>query len=56
MFLPGWQQPTTDIRYFQDLPVAAQAYVRRIEQLVGTPIRILSVGPERDQIILVPPA
>jgi len=54
--LPGWMQPTTDIRYFHELPAAAQAYVRRVEQLVGVPVRILSVGPERDQIILVPPA
>lgn len=54
--LPGWMQPTTEIRYFQNLPAQAQAYVRKIEQLVGVPVRILSVGPERDQIILVPPA
>jgi adenylosuccinate synthase len=54
--LPGWMQPTTDIRYFQELPAEAQAYVRKIEQLVDVPVRILSVGPERDQVILVPPA
>jgi adenylosuccinate synthase len=54
--MPGWMQPTTDIRYFQELPAEAQAYVRKIEQLVDVPVRILSVGPERDQVILVPPA
>jgi adenylosuccinate synthase len=54
--MTGWLQPTTGIRYFQELPLEAQAYVRKIEQLVGVPVRILSVGPERDQIILVPPA
>ena len=54
--LPGWQQPTTDVHYFHELPAAAQGYVRKVEALVGVPVRILSVGPERDQVILVPPA
>jgi len=35
--------------------VAAQAFVRRIESLMGCPIAIVSVGPERDQAIIVKP-
>lgn len=53
--LPGWEAPTTDVRRFEDLPVAAQAFVRRIETLIGCPVDIVSVGPERDQCIQVRP-
>jgi adenylosuccinate synthase len=49
----GWQTKTTDVRRFADLPIAAQRYVQRIEQLLGTPIKLVSVGPERDQAIHV---
>lgn len=46
--LPGWQEPTRSARSFDQLPRRAQAYVRRIEELTGVPVRIVSVGPERD--------
>lgn len=51
--LPGWQTPTTAVRRFQDLPETAQAYVARICQLVGARLGIVSVGPGRDQTIMV---
>lgn len=51
--LPGWQTPTSGARRFQDLPEAAQSYVARICQLVGARLGIVSVGPERDQTIVV---
>lgn len=51
--MPGWQTPTSSIRQFQDLPDEAQAYVARLCQLVGARLGIVSVGPERDQIIKV---
>lgn len=51
--VPGWQQETKEARRFQDLPKEAQDYVRRIEQLMGCPIDIVSVGPERGQAIFV---
>ena len=38
---------------FSDLPKQAQAYVRRIEELVGVPVSIVSVGPARDQSLHV---
>jgi adenylosuccinate synthase len=51
--LPGWQQPTGHVRKFEDLPEEAQSYVARLCQLVGARIGLVSVGPERDQIITV---
>jgi adenylosuccinate synthase len=53
--LPGWEAQTSDVRRFEDLPAAAQTYVRRIEELIGCPIDLVSVGPERDQCIQVRP-
>ncbi|NEC86505.1 adenylosuccinate synthase [Streptomyces sp. SID12501] len=49
--LPGWDEDLTGIRDFADLPAAAARYVLRIEELVGAPVRYVSVGPERDQLI-----
>ncbi|MFT4711018.1 MAG: adenylosuccinate synthase [Bacteroidia bacterium] len=47
----GWDEDITAVRKWDDLPAKAKAYVERLEALVGTPIVMLSVGPERDQII-----
>ena len=47
----GWQQPTVGARRFSDLPTAAHKYVERIEDLLGVPIDIVSVGPQREQVI-----
>jgi adenylosuccinate synthase len=51
---PGWEQSTTEARKWDDLPKAAQRYLRRIEELTGAPIGWISVGPERDEIIAMP--
>jgi adenylosuccinate synthase len=51
--LDGWMQSTKDVRQFDQLPPKAQAYVHRIEELVETPISIVSVGPERNATIQV---
>jgi adenylosuccinate synthase len=51
--LPGWKQEVTGCRTFGDLPANAQAYLRRISELVERPIEIVSVGAERDQTIVV---
>ena len=53
--LPGWQEETSHCRRFDDLPANAQRYVRRIEDLIGAPAALVSVGPERDQAIIVDP-
>lgn len=50
--MPGWNEPTGDARTWDDLPEAARRYVERIEELVGAPITMVSVGPARDQTIL----
>jgi adenylosuccinate synthase len=52
--LAGWQQSTKMARRYEQLPVQAQAFVRKVEELVDTPVRIISVGPGRDEIIQVP--
>lgn len=51
--LPGWSEEITDVRDFADLPANAQNYVRRIESLVGIPIATVSVGPGREQTMLL---
>ena len=50
--LPGWKTDTTGCRAFDELPAEARAYVERLEELAGVPIGLVSVGPERDQMIV----
>jgi adenylosuccinate synthase len=47
----GWETDLWEIRHWKDLPDEAQEYVRSIEQLTATPVRTISVGPEREQVI-----
>ena len=49
--LPGWRTPTTGARSMNDLPANARAYLHRIEELVGAPIAMVSVGTRRSQVI-----
>ena len=51
--LPGWQRQSTSARRLADLPPAARAYVDRLQDLSGAPVRYVSVGTRRDQIIEV---
>jgi adenylosuccinate synthase len=51
--LPGWQTPTGEVRRLRDLPTNAQRYLQRLEDLTGAPIRWVSVGSKRSQIIPV---
>ncbi|HSN74288.1 MAG TPA: adenylosuccinate synthetase, partial [Anaerolineae bacterium] len=50
---PGWRQPTTGCRAWDDLPAAAQRYLRRIEELAGVPITWVSVGAAREAMFVV---
>lgn len=50
--LDGWQEETAGIRNYDDLPANCRAYVERIEHLVGAPISIISISPERDDTII----
>ncbi|MBC8104530.1 MAG: adenylosuccinate synthase [Cytophagales bacterium] len=53
--LPGWPEESIEnVARFEDLPVTAQAYVRKVEEIAGVPARFVSIGPRRDQT-LVPP-
>lgn len=49
--LPGWSADTTQARTWAELPEAARSYLLRVEQLVGVPISLISIGPDREQII-----
>jgi len=51
--LPGWKESTIGITRYEDLPEAARAYLKRIEEVVGTPVDMISTGPDRDQNILL---
>ncbi|CAA9544918.1 MAG: Adenylosuccinate synthetase [uncultured Thermomicrobiales bacterium] len=49
--LPGWETPTTGARRAEDLPAAARAYVRFLEQAIGAPVTLVGVGPSRQQLV-----
>ena len=51
--LPGWQKTLQEVRRLADLPPAARAYLDRLQDLAHAPIRFVSVGTRRDQIIEV---
>jgi len=51
--MPGWKSNTIGATKFAQLPKNAQAYIRKIEELVQTPIDIISTGQKRDEIIIV---
>ena len=51
--IEGWQEPTANARSWADLPAQAIKYVRRVEELVGCSIALLSTSPEREDTILV---
>jgi adenylosuccinate synthase len=50
--LPGWTAPTCGATSYTALPVEAQCYLRRIEELAGVPIDIVSTGPSREAVIM----
>ena len=50
--MPGWSESTASATSWDDLPGAAQAYLQRIEVLVGAPVKFVSVGPDREQTIV----
>ena len=49
--LPGWEQEIRHVRRWEELPSRARDYILRIEELSGVPVRLVSVGPERDQVV-----
>lgn len=51
--MEGWKEDITGCRSFDELPEAAKAYVRKIEEITETPVGIISVGPDRKQTITI---
>jgi len=51
--IPGWSESTKGARSWAELPANAIKYVRRIEELIGAPVALLSTSPEREDTILV---
>ena len=49
----GWQESISGVRNFEKLPVAARKYISRLEELLSCPISLVSIGPDRSQIILI---
>uniref|UniRef100_A0A7V3UZM4 Adenylosuccinate synthetase n=1 Tax=candidate division WOR-3 bacterium TaxID=2052148 RepID=A0A7V3UZM4_UNCW3 len=51
--MPGWQEKTSNLRHYRELPLRARRYIEKIAQLVECPVALISVGSERHQVILV---
>ncbi len=49
---PGWRDNLRNVRQWEDLPEAARHYIRRIEELTGLPADLISVGPQREQLVV----
>jgi adenylosuccinate synthase len=50
--LPGWQEDISTVQTEAELPATARRYLARIGELLGRPVTIVSVGPDRDQTII----
>jgi len=50
--LPGWTEDLRNCTTFEELPANAKAYINRIEELTGVPVKIISVGPKRTETII----
>jgi adenylosuccinate synthase len=50
---PGWKESTVGVKSFAQLPRNAQAYLKRLESLVGAPVAIISTGPDREETIVL---
>ena len=49
--MPGWNVDISHCRSFEDLPIEAQNYIKRLEELAGIPVTMIAVGPDREQTI-----
>jgi adenylosuccinate synthase len=49
--LPGWDEEITTVREMSDLPENARRYLKRLSEVIGRPVEVVSVGPDRDQTI-----
>ncbi|MET0092245.1 MAG: adenylosuccinate synthetase, partial [Sedimenticola sp.] len=53
MEMPGWSESTVGIESYDDLPANAKAYLKKIEELTGTPIDVISTGPDRAETLVL---
>ena len=51
--MPGWSESTLGAQSLEELPANARAYIKRVEELVGAPIDIISTGPDRNETIVL---
>ncbi|WP_374399604.1 adenylosuccinate synthase [Niveibacterium sp.] len=51
--MPGWNEPTVGVKSYDALPANARAYLRRIEELCGVPVDMISTGPDREETIVL---
>jgi adenylosuccinate synthase len=51
--MPGWKESTIGVKKYEALPVNAQKYLARLQELAGVPIDIISTGPDREQTIVL---
>ena len=51
--VPGWAENTVGVKNYDDLPANAKAYIKKIEEVVGVPIDIISTGPDRNETIVL---
>jgi adenylosuccinate synthase len=51
--MPGWSESTVGAKTFEALPAAARAYIKRMEELCGVPVDMISTGPDRDETIVL---
>ncbi|WJG09073.1 adenylosuccinate synthase [Aliiglaciecola sp. LCG003] len=51
--MPGWSENSYGVTVYEDLPVAAKNYIKRLEELTGVPVDIISTGPDRNETIVL---
>jgi adenylosuccinate synthase len=51
--MPGWKESTFGVTDYDKLPAPARAYLKRIEEVTGIPVDIISTGPERNETIVL---
>ena len=51
--MPGWSEDLSKIERYDGLPENAKSYLERIEKLIGVPVSVLSVGPKRNQTMVL---
>ncbi|MEI8194921.1 MAG: adenylosuccinate synthetase, partial [Phycisphaerae bacterium] len=50
--VPGWQEPLDEVRCYDDLPGNAKKYLAKLEEYIGVPVKIVSIGAARHQTLI----